>query len=152
MWLKFHSRFLCLCPNFKETSKACKSKFSEIFKAYKDDKQANSISWEAHHTNKFYDAIETWYYQNKDVMKHILTPSSDNVDIGCDSEEIKKEEYEETNKYVLSARNVFGNMIYQEKPFELISQLMINSQDMAKSMQVASKFMNNLDKHIEWTN
>jgi len=82
-------------------------------------------------------------------MKHILTPSSNNVDIGCDSEEIKKEEYEETNKYVLFARNVFGNMINQEKPFELISQLMINSQDMAKSMQVASKFMNNLDKHIE---
>ena len=75
-------------------------------------------------------------------MKHISASSSDNVDIGCDSQEIKTEEFEETSK-------VSEKSVYQEKALELISQLVVNSQDMAKSMQVASGFMSNLDKHIK---
>ena len=149
MWLKLHSRLLCLCPSFKKTPKACKSKFSEVFKAYKDDKQANSISGEARHTCKFYDAMDTWYHQNGAVMKHILASSTDNVETGCGSGEIKKEESEDSSKISSSTRKVSGKVTYQEKALDLISQLVVNSQDMAKSMQVASGFMSNLDKHIE---
>ena len=97
MLLKLHSWHLCLCPNFKKTPKACKSKFSEVFKAYKDDKQANSISGEVRHTCKFYNAMDTWYHQNGAVMKHISGSSSENVDIGCGLQEIKKEESKETS-------------------------------------------------------
>lgn len=82
MWLKLYSRLLYLCPNLK-TLKAYKNKFSEVFKAYKDDKQANSISWEARRTYKFYDAMDTWYHHNGAVMKHSSASSSDNADIGC---------------------------------------------------------------------
>ena len=112
MWLKLHSRLLCLCPNFKKTPKTCKSKFSEVFKAYKDDKQANSISGEAQHTCKFYDAMDTWYYHNGAVMKHIPESSSDNGDIGCGSHEIKKEKSEDTSKISSSARKVSGKFAY----------------------------------------
>ena len=133
----------------KKTSKACTSKFSEVFKAYKDDKQANSISGEVQHTCKFYDAMDTWYHQNGAVMKHISASSTDNVDNGCGSGEIKKEESEDSSKICSYVRKVSGKIIYQEKALDLISQLVVNSQDMAKSMQVASGFMSNLDKHIE---
>lgn len=40
-------------------------------------------------------------------------------------------------------------MVYQEKTLELISQLVVNRNDIANNMQVASAFMSNLDKHIE---
>lgn len=40
-------------------------------------------------------------------------------------------------------------MVYQEKAFELISQLVVNNNDIAKSMQVASRFISNLGKHIK---
>ena len=149
MWLKLHSRLLCLCPNFKKTPKACKSKFSEVFKAYKDDKQANSISGETRHTCKFYDAMDTWYHQNGAVMKHISASSSDNGDIGGGSQEMKKENPEDNSKISSSARKVSGKIAYQEKALDLISQLVVNCQDMAKSMQVASGSMSNLNKHIE---
>ena len=132
-----------------ETPKVCKSKFSEIFKAYKDDKQMNSISGEARHTCKFYDVMDTWYYQNRVAMKHISASSNDNGNIGCGSHKIKKEEYEDTSKIFSSARKVSRKITYWEKTLNLISQLVVNSQHMAKSMQVASEFMSNLDKHIE---
>lgn len=98
MWLKLHYRLLCLCPNFKKTPKACKNKFNDPFKAYKDDKQANSISSEARHTCKFYDSMDTWYHHNGVVMKHISASSNDNVDIGCGSQDTNKEESKETSK------------------------------------------------------
>jgi hypothetical protein len=53
---------LCLFANFKKTSKAWKNKSSKIIKAYKDDKLTNSISGDARHTYKFYDAMDTSYH------------------------------------------------------------------------------------------
>ena len=85
-------------------------------------------------------------------MKHISASSSDNVDIGCDSQELKTEESEKTSMSASFARKVSGRMVYQEKALELISQLVVKSQIMAKSMQVASGFMNNLEKYIKKTN
>jgi hypothetical protein len=82
-------------------------------------------------------------------MKHISASSNDNVNIGCNSQELKKEESEETSLPTSSIRKVSGLMIYQEGTLELISQLVVNSQMMAKSVQVASGFMSNFDKYIK---
>ena len=88
----------------QKNTKACKSKFNEVFQAYKDGKQANSISGEARHTCKFYDAMDTWYHQNGVVMKHISASSNDNGYIGGGSQEMKKEELENNSKISSSAR------------------------------------------------
>lgn len=150
MWLKLYSRLLCLCPNFfLKTPKACKSKFSEIFKAYKDDKEANSISRDVRHTCKFYNATDTWCHEIGTMMKHISTSSSDNVDIGCDSQELKIKESKDSSKHASSAKKCQKKKFYQKKTLEFISRLVVNSKDIAKNMQVASGFMSNLDKHMK---
>ena len=92
-----------------------------------NDKQTNLISEEARHTCKFYDAMNIWYHQNGVVMKHISTSSSDNVDIDCDSQELKKEEFAKTILLTSSVRKVSEKMIYEEKAFELRSQLVVNN-------------------------
>ena len=89
MWLKLHSRLLCLIPNFKKTPKACKSKFNDVYKAYKDDKQANNISGESRHTCKFYDSMDAWYHQNGFVLKHVSACSSDLPIAEDDAEDMK---------------------------------------------------------------
>lgn len=120
MWLKLYSRLLCLCPKFfLKTPKACKSKFSEIFKAYKDDKEANSISRDVRHTCKFYNATDTWCHEIGTMMKHISTSSSDNVDIGCDSQELKIKESKDSSKHASSAKKC------QKKSF--IKRKLLNS-------------------------
>jgi len=82
-------------------------------------------------------------------MKHISASSSENGDIGGGSQEMKKKKHEDNSKISSSARKVSRKIAYQEKALDLISQLVVNSHGMAKSMQVASRFMSNLDKHIE---
>ena len=59
------------------------------------------------------------------------------------------EESEQVSMLASNSRKVFGKIKYQEKNLELISQLVINNNNMTKSMLVANKFMSNLDKHID---
>lgn len=149
MWLKLHSRLLCLQPNFKKTPKACKSKFNDVYKAYKDDKQANSISGESRHTCKFYDAMDSWYHQNGSVLKHVSASSNDVPNDEGDAEEMKGESSEPTPPSATKQGKSTGKMKYQESALELMGQLVVNSKDMAQSMKEANGFMSNLDKHIE---
>ena len=83
------------------------------------------------------------------MMKHISTSSSDNVDIGCDSQELKIKESKDSSKHASSAKKCQKKKFYQKKTLEFISRLVVNSKDIAKNMQVASGFMSNLDKHMK---
>ena len=149
MWLKLHSRLLCLHPNFKKTPKACKSKFNDVYKAYNDDKQASSISGESRHTCKFYDAMDCWYHQNGSVLKHISASSSDMPSVEGDVQEGKEETSELEPSSISKQGKASGKIKYQESALELMGQLVKNSKDMAQSMKEANGFMSSLDKHME---
>lgn len=74
---------------------------------------------------------------------------SDNVNIECDLSEVKMEELEQLSMPASSSRKVLGKIKYQEKTLGLISQLVVNNKNMAKSLQVANGVMSNFNKHIE---
>jgi hypothetical protein len=50
---------------------AYKQKFNAIYNLYKDDKTTNEILGNDHHECPFYDALDSWWHQNKNVMKHM---------------------------------------------------------------------------------
>ncbi|KAG0572580.1 hypothetical protein KC19_VG107200 [Ceratodon purpureus] len=149
MWLKLHSGLLCLIPNFKKTQKACKNKFLDVLKTYKEDKQANSISGESRHTCKFYDAMDTWYHHNGAVVKHISASIDDTGKSHATGEEDKEENEESMPTSTTTETKLPTKMKFQEKSLNLISQLVDNSKNMAHSMEVANGFMGNLDRHME---
>jgi hypothetical protein len=60
-----------ILSKFNRTSEACWKKFKNIFKAYKDDKMANGISSNDCHKSKFYDAMDEWWHQTGQVMRHV---------------------------------------------------------------------------------
>ena len=149
MWLKLHSRLLCLQPTFKKTPKACKSKFNDVYNAYKDDKLANNISGESRHTCKFYDSMGTWYHQNGSVLKHVSASSSDMPYREGDGEEVKVENLDPMPPSTSKLAKSGGKIKYQESALEIMGQLAVSSQNMAESMKEATGFMSNLDRHIE---
>ncbi len=50
---------------------AYKQTFNEIYKLYKDEKITNEILENDHHEWPFNDALDSWWHQNKNVMKHV---------------------------------------------------------------------------------
>jgi hypothetical protein len=58
VWVKLHVRLLSLIPGLNKSAEACKKKFNTLFKQYKVDKMANSVSGEGRHECKFYDSID----------------------------------------------------------------------------------------------
>jgi hypothetical protein len=56
---------------FWKTPIACKHKFNPIYKQYKDDKIANEISSNDRDECPFYDALDSWWHQNGNVMKKV---------------------------------------------------------------------------------
>jgi hypothetical protein len=69
-------------PGFSRTAEACRKKFETVFKQYKEDKLANSVSGNDRHECKFYDSIDHWWHQAGSVMKHVSTTTMDNITVG----------------------------------------------------------------------
>ena len=67
-----HARIVVILRKFNQSATACRKKHENLFKAYKEDKMANGISGNARHESKFFDAMEEWWHQNRQVMKHVL--------------------------------------------------------------------------------
>ncbi len=66
---------------FLKTLITCKQKFNTIYKKYKDNKIVNRIASNDCHKYPFYDALDSWWHQNGNVMKHVNTYANEIKDI-----------------------------------------------------------------------
>ena len=96
MWHKLHARLLSQIPVFKKSHVACKKKFNSLFKTYKEDKMANTISRESRHESKFYDHFNTWFSHAGSVKKHVTASANDTDVVVEDSDEPDTELEEST--------------------------------------------------------
>ena len=86
---------LAIIPRFSRIAEGCRKKFENIFKSYKKDKLANSISGNNKHECKFYDSLDQWWHQAGSVLKHIsATTDNANVDAQNDEEEVGCDAFE----------------------------------------------------------
>ena len=74
-----------MLPKFNRTAQACRKKFNQIFVSYKEDKLANGFLGNNRQKNKFYDALDQWYYQAGQVFKHVSATTNDNADFPTNS-------------------------------------------------------------------
>jgi hypothetical protein len=59
---------LASTPSFSRIPIACKQKTNAIYKQCKDD---NEISSNDCYEFPFYDALDSWWHQSENVMKHV---------------------------------------------------------------------------------
>jgi hypothetical protein len=64
---------LASIPGFSRTLIFCKQKFNAIYKQYNYDKIANENLGIECHECPFYDALNSWWHQSGNVMKHVST-------------------------------------------------------------------------------
>ena len=74
-----------ILPKFTWIVVACHDKFKTIFDNYKEHKMTNSISKNNRQEEKFYDALGEWYHQTRQVMKHVLATTTDNIEFQTNS-------------------------------------------------------------------
>jgi hypothetical protein len=65
-----------------EVRDACRKKFEMVFKSYKEDKLANSISGNDRHKYKFYNSLDQWWHHAGFVMKRVSATTMDSTS-GC---------------------------------------------------------------------
>jgi hypothetical protein len=80
-WLKLHTQMLASIFRFLKTLITCKQKFNTIYKQYKDNKIVNKIASSDLHKCPFYDALDSWWHQNGNVMKHVSTYANETKEI-----------------------------------------------------------------------
>jgi hypothetical protein len=76
MWCTLHTRLLCLVPDFKKTSKACKNKFNNLYAKYKIARAGNDLSGSNQVTSPYYDEFDQWYHDSRAVIKRASTSAS----------------------------------------------------------------------------
>jgi hypothetical protein len=91
VWVKLHARMLALIHGLNRSVEACKKKFNTLFKQYKVDKMANSVSGEGHHECKFYDSTDQWWHQTGTVMKHVSASANDNDHISPENNQLPED-------------------------------------------------------------
>jgi hypothetical protein len=71
MWSKVHNRMLLEYPGFTRSSLACKKKFNNLMKQYKEIR-SKDLSAEARLGRgfKFYDCLDQWWQNNAKLVKH----------------------------------------------------------------------------------
>lgn len=78
MWSKVHNRMLLECPGFTRSSLACKKKFNNLMKQYKEIRSRDlSAGLRLGRGFKFYDFLDQWWQNNAKLVKH--TGASTNV-------------------------------------------------------------------------
>ena len=69
MWCTLYTRLLCLVPDFKKTSKACKNNFNNLYAKYKIARVGNDLSESNQVTSLYYDEFNQWYHDSIVVVK-----------------------------------------------------------------------------------
>ncbi len=70
-WLKLDTQMLAPILGLSKTPITYKRKFNSISKQFKDDKIVNKVSSNDRHECPFYDALDSRWRWNENVMKHV---------------------------------------------------------------------------------
>jgi hypothetical protein len=142
VWMKLYACLLALIPRLNRSIETCKKKFNTLFKQYKVDKMANSVSGEGHHECKFYDSIDKWWHQIGTVMKHVSASTNDSDHISLENSQLPEDNQvledhpivqEPSSSFITSPLiSKSGKKLYQEQTYHMFTQIIENSSVMVK--------------------
>ncbi len=129
---------------------ACNCKFFAISKQHKDDKIATRILSNHCHECFLYDALDGWWHQNENVMKHASAPTNE-ID-----------EIVNSLQFQINFKSDFmdhGNKEPLNKPFTLEEVFSLNKKKKTMfmntfqpSMKIVQQYYNNLQKPMFYSN
>ena len=147
MWHKLHARLLSQIPVFKKSYVVCRKKFDSLFKTYKEDKMANTISGESRHESKFYDQFNTWFSHVGSIKKHI-TASTNDIEVALEDSQEPNTELEDSTEggaRKISVTKTSGKTKFHDEAL-LFDEMVETSKGVLQSFQGTREVLKSLDK------
>jgi hypothetical protein len=117
VWMKLYACLLALIPRLNRSIETCKKKFNTLFKQYKVDKMANSVSGT--------------------VMKHVSASTNDSDHISLENSQLPEDNQvledhpivqEPSSSFITSPLiSKSGKKLYQEQTYHMFTQMVENS-------------------------
>ena len=146
-WTRLHARIVVIFPKFIRSATACRRKHENLFKAYKEDKMANGISENAHHESKFFDAMDEWWHQTGQVMKHISATIASHEE--SQSNSIPDEVQSLTITIPTPPSTSKGKGNFQEKAIGVFEKMEENNTNLMKCFERNNELLQNLDNQFD---
>ena len=151
MWHKLHARLLAQIPLFKKSHGACKKKFNSLFKTYKDDRIANTISGESRHESKFYDEFDTWFSHTGSVKKHVIASATD-TEVALEENEEPDTELEDSTEGSVQRSSISktsGKRKFHDEALLLFGEMVETSKGLLQSFRGTGEVLKSLDKQMD---
>ena len=144
-WTRLHARMVVMLPKFNRSATACRKKHEGLSKAYK--KMANGISKNARHERKFFDAIDEWWHQTRQVMKHVSATTSSYGENQSNSTPNEVESLTTTIPTLPSTSK--GKENFQERAIGIFEKMAKNSTNLMKCFERNNELLQNLDNQFD---
>ena len=136
-WTRLHARIVVMLLKLNRSATACRKKYENLFKAYKEDKMANEISRNACHESKLFDAMDEWWHQTVQIMKHV-------------SATITSHEVESLTTTILTPPSTSkGKGNFQERAIGIFEKIIENSTNLMKYFERNNEHLQNLDNEFD---
>ena len=145
-WVKLHAKMVMMLPKFNRTAIACRKKFKAIFDAYKEDKMANGISGNNRHESKFYEALDEWYHQAGQVMKHVSATTTDNADFHTNS----SPDVDSTpSSTTMSTSTSKGKQKFHDRAIDIFEKIAETSTSLIKHFERTNELLERVDNQFD---
>lgn len=140
-------------PGFSRTAEACRKKFEMVFKQYKEDKLANSISGNGRHECKFYDSIDHWWHQAGSVMKHVSATTMESTSVGLQENSANEDVLQQVSTIQPEPSSASKKNKFQDQALHYFGKMVDNGVAMldhfAKTNELLQKVDQQMDRLIE---
>ena len=146
-WTRLHARMVVMLPKFNRSAIACRKKHENLFKAYKEDKMTNGISGNARHENKIFDAMDEWWHQTRQVMKHVSATTASHEENQTNSTPDEVESLTTTIPTSPSTSKGKGN--FQKRAIGIFEKMAENNTNLMKCFERNNELLQNLDNQFD---
>lgn len=136
-----------MLPKFNRTAVACRKKFKSIFDEYKEDKMANGISGNNRQEGKFYEALDQWYHQAGQVMKHVSATTTDNVEFQSNS--TPDVESTPTTTTTTSTPTSKGKHNFHDRAIDIFEKMAETSTGLMKHFERTNELLERVDYQFD---
>jgi hypothetical protein len=145
-WVRLHARMVIMLPKFNRTAVACRKKFKTIFDAYKEDKLANGISGNNRQEGKFYEALDEWYHQAGQVMKHVSATTTDNAQSQTNS--VQENEGAQISTTITTPTSK-GKQHFHDRAIDIFEKMAETSTSLMKNFERTNELLQRVDYQFD---
>ena len=133
-----------------QTAEACKKKFNNLYKLYKEDKLANGISGSDRHACKFYDSFDQWWHQTRTVMKHVIASANDSMNVEESTMDIQNDQNSNGIPMLTTTSAIkVDKKNFQKQCYGVFVQMAENSSVMVKNFEKTNALLEKVERQMD---